>query len=320
VAEQDSLKRLVELMEFQIALDLHGKGANQNTIARVLNKSKGWVNELAQGVPEEAIWEVIYSGKRKWWTAKEISNKLKGKVSPKRVTEVGKKLLGDGLVHQVTDRYPIVYEKIPDVHHHKSRIRSLARNKAKRDALATKRDRSHVTVNIKQSKAKQGEAIEITIDDVDQFKRVRKLNKQKQRPLTPIPESRFKRGLQRLFKDYGEHKDHGGEIDDFYTNQFRIEGKRYSAAFALKGPGVGVKIVTPGKWGKQGNQIQRLVKAPARVFLLQSELQVDEYSIDQLKSLTEHKAHQEGRKLFYGYIDMHDSTRLRKAYPNAFKL
>jgi hypothetical protein len=236
------------------------------------------------------------------------------------VTEVGKQLLGDGLVHQVDDSWPIIYEKIPDVHHHKRRIRTLAISKAKRDALATKRDRSHVTVNVKQSTAKQDEAIEITIDDVDQFRKASKLNKRTQKPLSPLPESRFKRGLQRLFKDYGEHKDHGGEIDDFYTNQFRMDGKRYSAAFALKGPGVGVKIVTPAKWGKQGNQIQRMVKAPARVFLLQSELQIDEYSIDQLKSLTEHKAHQEGRKLFYGYIDMHDSTRLRRAYPEAFRI
>jgi hypothetical protein len=281
---------------------------------------KRWSNALKGLGAKFDVWEVIYSGKRKRWTAKEISAKLKGKISPKRVTEVGKQLRGDGLIHEVPDKWPIIYEKLPDVHHHKRRIRTLARNKAKRDALATKRDLSHVTVNVKQPKGKQGEAIEITIDDVDQFKRVRKLNKGKQKPLLPIPESRFKRGLQRLFKDYGEHKDHGGEIDDFYTNQFRVEGKRYSAAFALKGPGVGVKIVTPGRWGKQGNQIQRLVKAPARVFLLQSELQIDEYSIDQLKSLTEHKAHQEGRKLFYGYIDMHDSTRLRKAYPSAFKI
>jgi len=255
---------------------------------------KRWSNALKGLGAKFAVWEVIYSGKRKWWTAKEISNKLKGKVSPKRVTEVGKKLLGDGLVHQVTDRYPIVYEKIPDVHHHKSRIRSLARNKAKRDALATKRDRSHVTVNIKQSKAKQGEAIEITIDDVDQFKRVRKL--------------KFIFGAESW--SLGDWERIGG-----LTRKFpKWEWTQFS------GKGVGVKIVTPGKWGKQGNQIQRLVKAPARVFLLQSELQVDEYSIDQLKSLTEHKAHQEGRKLFYGYIDMHDSTRLRKAYPNAFKL
>jgi len=280
---------------------------------------KRWSNALKGLGAKLAVWKVIYSGKRKRWTAKEISAELKGKISPKRVTEVGKQLLGDGLVNQIPDHYPIVYEKVPDVHHRKRRILVLVQNKAKRDALPTKRDRPRVTVNVSHHFKKKGEAVEITIDDIDQFARTRKLSKRGQKPLSPLPESRFKRGLQRLFKDYGEHKDHGGEIDDFHTNQLRITGKRYSAAFALKGPGVGVKVVTPGKWGKQGNQIQRLLKAPARVFLLQSELQIDEYSIDQLKSLTEHKADQESRKLFYGYIDQHDSTRLRKAYPVAFR-
>ena len=280
---------------------------------------KRWSNALKGLGAKYAVWEVIYSGKRKWWTAKEISAKLKGKISPKRVADVGKRLLGDGLVHQVPDSWPIIYEKIPEVHHHKSQIRTAARNKAKRDAIVTKRDRSHVTVNVKQSGAKRGEAIEVTIDDVDQFKRVRKIKRQN-RAMAPLPESRFKRGLQRLFKDRGEHKDWGGEKDDFYTNQLRMEKKRYSAAFALKGPGVGVKTVTPGKWGKQGTQIQRLVEAPARVFWLQFEGQIDEYSIDQLKKLTEHRAYQEGRKLYYGYIDQQDSARLRHAYPEAFRL
>jgi hypothetical protein len=279
-----------------------------------------WSNALKGLGAKLEVWKVIYSGKREFWTAKEISLRLKGTISPKRVTEVGKQLLGDGLITKVAGKHPIVYEKIADVHHHKRRILTLVYSKAKREALPTKRGRVHVTVNVKQTNVKQGEAVEITIDDIDQFKKAWKLHKGKQKPLNPLPESRFKRGLQRLFKDYGVHKDHGAEIDDFYTNQFRMEGKRYTAAFALKGPGVGVKIVTPGKWGKQGNQIQRMVKAPARVFLLQSELQIDEYSIDQLKSLTEHKAHQEGRKLFYGHIDLHDSTRLRRAYPNAFKI
>ncbi len=232
----------------------------------------------------------------------------------------GKRLVGDQLIRQVPDVYPVVYEKIPKVHHYKSQILALVHNKAKREALATKRDRDHVTVNVKQPKVREGEAVEITIDDVDQFKRVQKLNAKNQKPLSPLPESRFKRALQRLFKDHGEHKDHGGEISDFHTNDFRMGGKRFSAVFALKGPGVGVKMVTPGKWGKQGNQIQRLVSAPARVFLLQSELQIDQYSISQLKSLTEHKANQEKRKLFYGYIGPDDSTRLRRAYPNAFKV
>ncbi len=281
---------------------------------------KRWSNALRGLGAKLEVWKVVYSGKRKFWTAKEISLKLKGKVSPKRVTEVGKQLLGDGLITQVAGEHPIVYEKIDEVHHHKRRILSLVYSKAKREALPTKRDRSHVTVNIKQPKPKQCEAVEITIDDIDQFKKAWRRQRGKQKPLNPLPESRFKRGLQRLFKDYGEYKDHGGEIDDFHTNQFSMGGRRYGASFALKGPAVGVKIVTPGKWGKHGNQIQRMVKAPARVFLLQSELQIDQYSVDQLKSLVEHKAHQEGRKLFYGYIDMHDSTRLRKAYPNAFKI
>jgi hypothetical protein len=280
---------------------------------------KRWSDALKGVGAKFAVWEVIYSGKRKRWTAKEISAKLEGKILPKRVTEVGKQLLGDGLVHQVDGSWPVVYEKIPDVHHHKRRIRGLARNKAKREALATKRDRSRVTVNVKQSGANRGEAVEITIDDIDQFKRVRKIKRQN-RAMSPLPESRFKRGLQRLFKDRGEHKDWGGEKDDFYTNQLRMEDKRFSGAFALKGPGVGVKTVTPGKWGKQGTQIQRLVEAPARVFLLQFEGQIDEYSIDQLKKLTEHRAHQEGRKAYYGYIDQQDSARLRHAYPDAFRI
>jgi hypothetical protein len=254
------------------------------------------------------------------WTAKEISDACQLSLSAKRVTMVGKRLIGDGLIRKVPDVFPIVYEKIPEVHHYKSRILTFVRNKAKRDALPTKRDHAHVTVTVKQPKSRQSEAVEITIDDIDQFKKVRTLDKNKQKPLSPLPESRFKRGLQALFRNYGQHKDHGAEIDDFYTNQLHMGGKRYSASFALKGPGVGVKIVTPGKWGKQGNQIQRLLHAPSRVFLLQSELQIDEYSIEQLMKLTQHKANQENRKLFYGYIDPHDSTRLRRAYPKSFRI
>src|ERR1022692_4785027 len=123
---------------------------------------KRWSNALRGLGAKLAVWEVIYSGKRKRWTAKEISAELDGKISPKRVTEVGKQLLGDGLIHQVLELYPIVYEKIPDVHYHKRRILALVHSKTNRDALTTKRDRSHVTVNVKQSKAEQGEAIEIT--------------------------------------------------------------------------------------------------------------------------------------------------------------
>ena len=52
MAKDTSLERLAELLERQIALDLHFHGANQNTIARVLQKSKSWVNDFLKGVPK----------------------------------------------------------------------------------------------------------------------------------------------------------------------------------------------------------------------------------------------------------------------------
>lgn len=54
MSEEDPLKRLVELLELQIVLDLHARGTNQDVIARVVKKRKAWVNELVQGVPKGA--------------------------------------------------------------------------------------------------------------------------------------------------------------------------------------------------------------------------------------------------------------------------
>jgi hypothetical protein len=50
--EEDSVKRLVELIELQVVLDLHARGTNQDVIARVLKRRKAWVNELVQDVPK----------------------------------------------------------------------------------------------------------------------------------------------------------------------------------------------------------------------------------------------------------------------------
>lgn len=276
-----------------------------------------WSRALQAGGCKLAVFTTIYSGKRSRWTAKEISSYLKGKISPKRVTECGKKLVGDGLARQVEGIYPIVYEKIPDVHHHKAAILRLVCNRSKRESLPTKRS-TRVDVRIGRSREKRWRVREITVDDIDQFKRVNKVVSGGP-ALKPLPEARFKKGLQRLFDDFGSYPDWGGEKNDFFTDRLRLGGKRCSAAFALKGPGAGVKTIYPGKWGKRGNQIQHLADSPARVFILQSELQIDEDSIDQLRKLVEHKAQAQRDRLFYGSIGPDDSRRLRRTYPAYFK-
>ena len=46
------IERLAGLVERQIAIQLYFAGVNQQTIARVLQKSKGWVNTLLQSFPK----------------------------------------------------------------------------------------------------------------------------------------------------------------------------------------------------------------------------------------------------------------------------
>jgi hypothetical protein len=277
---------------------------------------KRWSGALARGGQKLDVFNVVYSGKRSRWTAKEISKALKNEITAKGVTISGKKLVGDTLLRQVPDVYPVVYEKIPEVHHYKGRILALAQSKLRRDALTTRRH-PKMTITVRKMEDQSGKAREITIDDIDQFSKVRKL-KGNLPMRKPLAEAKFKFGLRKLFKESGNFPDWSGETNDFYTNKLKMKGKRHSAAFALKGPGVGVKTMVPGKWGKRGNQIQKLTTAPATVFFLQFEGQINEDSIDQLKKLVEHRAHQERQNLFYGYIERDDSLRLRFAYPKYF--
>ncbi|MBZ5694080.1 MAG: hypothetical protein LAN36_01835 [Acidobacteriia bacterium] len=55
MANEKSLERLVSLLERQIAIQLYLGGANQGVIARMLNKSKGWVNDLLRGLPRNKV-------------------------------------------------------------------------------------------------------------------------------------------------------------------------------------------------------------------------------------------------------------------------
>jgi hypothetical protein len=53
MADEKSLERIVSLLERQTAIQLYFGGANQGAIARMLKKSKGWVNDLLRGLPRK---------------------------------------------------------------------------------------------------------------------------------------------------------------------------------------------------------------------------------------------------------------------------
>jgi hypothetical protein len=52
MAKDKSMDRLISLLERQIAIQLHLAGTTQDAVARILQKSKHWVNDLVQGLPK----------------------------------------------------------------------------------------------------------------------------------------------------------------------------------------------------------------------------------------------------------------------------
>ena len=70
--------------------------------------------------------------------------------------------------------------------------------------------------------------------------------------------------------------------------------------------------------GKNGDQIQRLIKCPADVFLIQYWAEIGDAILEQLERFAQLKSYLEDRDIRYGVIDGVDSTRLMLAYPKAF--
>ena len=97
----------------------------------------------------------------------------------------------------------------------------------------------------------------------------------------------------------------------------KIDGKRRMAAFAFKGPGKTGKL-TPAKMGKNGDQIQRLFKCPADVYIVQYWQNVDDNVYEQMTQFAQLKSYFENRTIWYGVIDGDDSNRLMLAYPSRF--
>ena len=155
----------------------------------------------------------------------------------------------------------------------------------------------------------------ITVDEIDTFRKVRHV-KANTHP-NPMPEARFKRGIQRILGERGRFKDWGGERNDLLTTRLVLKGKRRAAAFAFKGPGLR-GILTPGRMGKNGDQIHRLFNSAAEVFLVQYWNQIAESVLEQMEEFAKAKSVSDGKEIFFGVIDGQDSNRIITAYPKSF--
>lgn len=274
---------------------------------------------IGRSVQRRDIFDAIYTGKRRVKTVAEISKVTR--LSEKRVLEEGKKLSDNHLVTPLKVKGRKAYGKIDFFHSHKQKIIALASSPAKLKKFPTKRNpvqqhirKTRITIDLAVP-TRGPKPQQVTIDDIESFRKVRKLGKDFN--FSKIPETKFKNGVAKILGEKDHFKDWGGENRDLSTTRLKIKGKRYTAAFAFKGPGKTGRL-TPGKMGKNGDQIQRLIKCPATVFFVQYWAAIDDSVLEQLEKFAMLKTHLESRSIMYGIIDGIDSTRLIQAYPNYF--
>lgn len=272
---------------------------------------------LGNSQDKKAVFTAIYTNKRKGKSVQEI-RELTGIKTNVRVLQIAQKLVAEDIVKLGTAKGKRVYEKIDFYTHNRDKILQLADNKNKLKTFPTKTNPQLNASEIKISFSKKITSYaQIVLDEIDSFVKVKKIGlggSVKQ----PLAESKIKKGFAGIIKEKGNFTDWGGEINDLYTTRLLLKGKRFATAIAFKGKGT-KGILTPRKLGKNADQIQRLFRSPAQIFLVQYQGPIDQSVLEQMKNFAIAKSATEGVKIYYGIIDGQDTSRMLKAYPAYFK-
>jgi len=274
--------------------------------AKVINRS----------IDRRKVFEEIHRGKRKIKSVDEIVERTG--LDRIRVLQEANYLANHNIIKKRKINKKLHYEKDPFFSQHKKKILSLAGNEKAIRKIPTKSNPNLTEINVKVSiPKKQFSVRQLTIDDIDSFKKVKDVELNEDAENQPILEKKFKFGLQEILGERGDFTDWGGENDDLYSNRLVVKDTRISTSFGLKGRGTKGKL-TPKKMGKNGDQIQRLFRMPAEVFIVQYWNQIDQSVIEQMNAFAIMKSTIEGKTIYYGVIDGQDTLRIIKAYPEFF--
>lgn len=268
---------------------------------------------LGRSPQRKAVFESIYNGKKKIKDKTEIS--MATRLPEKRVVEEGKKLTSNDIVEQTKVNGKTAYKKIDFIAHHKTKIIKLSNNPSRLKKFPTKINPISKSEGINVIKiplpSKSYKIKLLTIDDIDDFKKARKITSNKN--YTPLYEKEFKELIKKIIKEKGQFTDWGGENNDLYTTKIKVNNKRLLTVFAFKGKGK-KGILKPSMMGKNGDQILRLFQSEADLFVLQYWAQVDQSVFDTMALFATAKSAMTNRNVYYCIIDGDDSTRIIEAY------
>ncbi len=156
--------------------------------------------------------------------------------------------------------------------------------------------------------------LELFIEDIDSFAKARDINPTEVKARLPLnlSEDHIQTFFEEIIGENVHRKDWGGETSDLVTSHIKVGGGRLRAAFLLKGSGTKGKL-TIQKCGKNGDQIVRLVEAPADLYIIQHVDEIDERVIKDLKGKVQLNNSQ-GNNCLMCIIDGTDTARILLAY------
>lgn len=177
------------------------------------------------------------------------------------------------------------------------------------------KNRKTLSFSRSQKTLAETRAIRISIDDLDSFKRVRGVKLKTVEKLIPlrISEHSIKQWIAEIIGEPFLSADWGGEMGDLYTSRLLFRGRRTPAAFLLKGKGLRGKL-TVARCGKNGDQILRLFKLPAEIYIVQHVGEIDISVIELMEKMAILKSQELKREIYYCVIDGVDTARLLIAY------
>jgi hypothetical protein len=270
---------------------------------------------IGGSIQKQKVFLAIHHGKREIKSVSAIAKTTQ--LTNKQVLNAAKALVNKRLITQEKRDGVTAYRKNAFLQVHKAKVLRLAGNPKELAQYPTKRNFAARASRTIVLKTRGAIAVQVTIDDIDTFSKVRNVSNDGPLPQT-VSEAAFKKGLQAILGEPGRFTDWGGERNDLLSTRLRLMGKRRNVAFAFKGPGT-KGALTPGKMGKNGDQIQRLFQSTADVFLLQYWREIGESVLDQMRPLAMAKSLMDGKQVWYGIIDGVDSNRIYVSYRNKFK-
>src|ERR1017187_529660 len=134
-----------------------------------------WAKMLRHPGRNRTVFDKIYSSKKANWSNQEIAAATK--LDAKAAGEAAKALYDRAVLMRLSGT-PIRYSKRADIYREKRKLLTLAGSPKKLAALPTKRRPQGVNPSQPRTRYLTGRAIRISVDDIDSFAAVKKIDRE----------------------------------------------------------------------------------------------------------------------------------------------